>query len=65
MPVYVMQCRACRHEFRNLVRQGERQPVRWECLRCGSADVGLKPDTPAQEHAWEKSHPIGCLCCGR
>jgi ribosomal protein L37AE/L43A len=68
MPVYVLRCPDCQHEFRSLVLAGTRSPEVWSCSKCGSSHAAPKADEPATEHPWEraaeKGHAYGCLCCG-
>jgi hypothetical protein len=65
MPVYVLQCPACGHEFRSMVLEGTRPPQLWECGRCGGLDVAFKEDAPVIEHLWERrGFRAACACCG-
>ncbi|MEQ1803886.1 MAG: hypothetical protein ABL900_00765 [Burkholderiaceae bacterium] len=68
MPVLVVNCPDCGHEFRSLVLAGTRAPEQWACSQCGGANAAVKNDAPPAEHPWErppqKGHGYGCLCCG-
>ena len=64
MPVYVLRCPDCGHEFRSLVLAGTRPPEVWHCSQCGVDNAAPKKDEPLAEHPWEKRHGRGCLCCG-
>lgn len=61
MPVLVLRCPDCGHEFRSLVMDGAKVPERWTCAECGSR----RP----QPHRTEVgTHPFAggasCACCG-
>lgn len=64
MPVLVLECPKCGHEFRSVVLAGTRRPEVWVCGECGSREAALKPNAPTLEHPWEKPHGKGCPCCG-
>ena len=64
MPVYILLCPDCKHEFRSLVLAGTRVPQAWSCSKCGSDDVLPKENAPLTEHPWEAPHVAGCPCCG-
>jgi predicted nucleic acid-binding Zn ribbon protein len=63
MPVYLIQCDKCNHEFKGLVLANTNPPKEWVCSQCGSHKA--KPT-----HIYEGIHPLedehagGCPCCG-
>jgi rubrerythrin len=65
MPVYALVCPKCGHEFRSMVLEGTRAPSVWECSKCGSDGVVVKPGALVLEHPWEqRQYRSVCPCCG-
>ena len=62
MPVYIIQCPNCQHQFQSLVLANTKEPSEWVCSKCGSHEA--KPVfQSATEHPLEKTHERGCSCC--
>lgn len=63
MPVYVIQCPNCKHQFQSLVLANTKAPSEWVCSQCGSREA--KPIfQQANQHPLEQAHGAGCPCCG-
>ena len=63
MPVYLIKCDVCNHEFKSLVLVNTQTPKEWVCSRCGSH--GAEPIQVYNEvHPLENNHGSGCPCCG-
>jgi hypothetical protein len=61
MPVLILRCPDCGHEFRSLVMEGAKVPKVWTCAECGGRR--------AEPHGTEVGrHPFAggasCGCCG-
>lgn len=55
MPVYIIQCPECEHQFKGLVLVNTREPKEWVCSECGSREA--KPIFQYRgEHLLESSH---------
>lgn len=66
MPILVIKCPDCGHEFQGLVLIGTRPPQEWVCSQCGSRKAEVAPDKDPIPHPWEnEQHGNGlCPCCG-
>lgn len=66
MPVLLLECPDCQHQYRSLVLAGTRSPQVWVCSKCGSEAVAPKVGNCPSEHPWESSNPYqsACPCCG-
>lgn len=63
MPVYLIRCDKCNHEFKGLVLANTQEPKEWVCSQCGSR--AAKPVHVYNErHPLEDNHGNGCPCCG-
>jgi len=69
MPVYIVQCPDCEHEFRSLILAGTLPPEAWFCSKCGGERAVPKPGAALEKHPWERErsakdgHGYSCLCC--
>lgn len=63
MPVYVIQCPQCQHQFQSLVLANTKEPSEWVCSKCGSHEAKPIFQQPHQ-HPLEQAHGAGCPCCG-
>lgn len=62
MPVLLIRCPDCDHQYRSLVAPGARVPKVWVCSKCRGRDaqpVGQEPESP---HPWSDHAMDGC--CG-
>jgi predicted nucleic acid-binding Zn ribbon protein len=64
MPIYLLKCPDCGHEFQSLVLNGARIPEIWVCSECGSRAVKPIAERSSDFHPLEKPHGKGCPCCG-
>jgi rubrerythrin len=63
MPVYIIKCPDCEHQFKGLVMTNTQAPKEWVCSVCGSHQA--KPVFQySNGHPLENSHGAGCPCCG-
>jgi hypothetical protein len=63
MPVYLIRCDKCDHQFKSLVLANTQEPKEWVCSQCGSH--GAKPAHVYDDlHPLENDHGAGCPCCG-
>ena len=51
MPVYLIRCDKCDHQFKSLVLANTQEPKEWVCSQCGSHDA--KP-----AHVYDDLHPL-------
>ena len=63
MPVYIIKCPDCEHQFKGMVLANTQEPKEWVCSQCGSHQA--KPVFQYDnEHPLENAHGAGCPCCG-
>lgn len=63
MPVYVLKCPQCGHEFKGLVPANTQEPKEWVCSECGSHEAKPVDQYPSDFHPLENPHGKGCPCC--
>jgi len=52
MPVYIIKCPNCEHQFKGLVMANTQEPKEWVCSQCGSRQA--KPIFQySSEHPWK------------
>ena len=66
MPVLLLECPDCKHQYSSLVLTGTQSPKVWVCSKCGGEAVAPKAGSCGLEHPWENSNPYrtACPCCG-
>ena len=64
MPVYLLKCPDCGHEFQSLVLNGAKIPEIWICSDCGSRAAQPIGERASDFHPLENKHVKGCPCCG-
>lgn len=64
MPIYLLKCPYCGHEFQSLVLNGAQIPEVWVCSACGSQEAKPIAERPSDFHPLETPHGKGCPCCG-
>jgi transcription elongation factor Elf1 len=62
MPVLLISCPDCGHQYRSLVVEGTRVPPVWVCSRCGGDSAAPEGDTDGSGHPWADACMDGC--CG-
>lgn len=63
MPVYLLRCPDCDHEFRGMVLKGTKPPELWVCSQCKSDRAIPADDVAPEKHPWDEAHRFGCPCC--
>lgn len=63
MPVYIIKCPDCEHQFKGLVMANTQKPKEWVCSQCGS-HLAKPIFQYSSEHPLENPHEAGCSCCG-
>jgi len=63
MPIYIIKCPDCEHQFKGLVMENTQKPKEWVCSQCGSY-LAMPIFQYNYEHPLDNSHRGSCLCCG-
>lgn len=61
MPVLVIECPDCGHDYHSLVVEGAKVPDVWACSQCGGRRAAPKTQIEST-HPWASSCMDGC--CG-
>lgn len=64
MPIYLLKCPKCGHEFKGLVLNAAQEPKEWVCSECGSREAKPVGQASSEFHPLENKHGKGCPCCG-
>ena len=62
MPVLLIACPDCGHEYRTLVAEGARVPAVWVCPSCKGRDGEVLGEVMGTDHPWAGSSMDAC--CG-
>ncbi|MXY77502.1 MAG: hypothetical protein F4Y40_10585 [Acidimicrobiia bacterium] len=62
MPVLLIACPDCGHEYRTLVVEGARVPAVWVCPDCKERKGEVIGEVAGSGHPW--SGPSMDVCCG-
>ena len=63
MPVLLIACPDCGHEYRTLVVEGARTPAVWVCPDCKGRKGEVVEQVAGADHPWSGAS-MGDCCCG-